>query len=100
MPESTWLCLTGEEWTLICKALARIAAQDDGGELSKLAEKIAGARPPEMIVRVRGGFVEEIAHNPVTVTLYDYDTDGVDDDALLPDDSGKPCIVSEYPPTP
>ena len=55
------------------------------------------SEPVKVTIRIRGGMVEDVVCGDfVAVTVYDYDTEGIDADDLGEDEDGESCIVSEY----
>ena len=99
MASEVWLGLTYSERSLLREALVHYSSSKhaEPDEVSALLAKLEHAKPaPCVIVRVDGGFVEEIAGNPFPVRLYDYDIDGVDE--LDFDEEGRGCVISEFEP--
>ena len=54
-------------------------------------------RSKTMVIRVKGGFIENVEGNPVPVRVYDYDA-SYDAETSDRDEEGRPCIISEYEP--
>lgn len=54
-------------------------------------------RQEMIVIRVKGGFVEEISGNPVPVRVYDYDA-WYGEEHHDRDEEGRPCIISEHEP--
>ena len=50
-----------------------------------------------IVIRVKGGFIEDIEGNPVPVRVYDYDA-SYDVENPDRDEHGRPCIVSAFQP--
>jgi len=91
--------LTAQERGLLLEALSHYSdgKRAEADEVDTMRGKIERAKPqPCVIMRVEGGFVEEIGGNPFPVRLYDYDIDGVDDPQF--DEEGRACVISEYEP--
>jgi hypothetical protein len=51
----------------------------------------------KIVIRVVGGFVEEVQGNPLPVRVYDYDCAKVVSDSDV-DERGRACIISEFQP--
>lgn len=100
MVSDVWLPLSSDERNLLRDALAAYAAIDtaDRKHLKALLSKIEKAQPlRNTVLRVDGGSVD-VENNPNEVLVYDYDCDGVEDEYLSPDEVGRFCNASEYPP--
>jgi hypothetical protein len=100
MASDIWLPLSVDERNLLREALAAYAAIDVEGRkrIGIIRKKLETAGPlPDTVLRVEGGFVE-VERSPNAVLVYDYDCDGVEDARLNPDDGGRSCIASEFPP--
>lgn len=56
------------------------------------------SKDKEIIIRVEGGLIQSIENipNDVTIRVWDYDTDGVDESLTEFDDHGESCVESIY----